>query len=68
MLVQREHALMGCKLLNRHDSGKVTAKGKGVRRETESEGSPAANIWSDVQKPDMRTKGEDKIAQEIEVR
>ena len=29
----------GCKSLNRPDSGKVTAKGKGVRRETESEGS-----------------------------
>ena len=29
----------GCKSLNRLDSGKVTAKGKGVRRETESEGS-----------------------------
>ena len=27
------------RLLNRPDSGKVTAKGKGVRRETESEGS-----------------------------
>ena len=29
----------GCKSPNRPDSGKVTAKGKGVRRETESEGS-----------------------------
>ena len=29
----------GCKSLNCPDSGKVTAKGKGVRRETESEGS-----------------------------
>ena len=29
----------GCKSLNRPDSGKVTAKGKGVRRETESGGS-----------------------------
>ena len=29
----------GCKSLNRPDSGKVTAEGKGVRRETESEGS-----------------------------
>ena len=29
----------GYKSLNRPDSGKVTAKGKGVRRETESEGS-----------------------------
>ena len=29
----------GCKSLNRPDSGKVTARGKGVRRETESEGS-----------------------------
>ncbi len=27
------------RLLNRPDRGKVTAKGKGVRRETESEGS-----------------------------
>ena len=27
------------RLLNRPDSGKVTAKGKGVRRDTESEGS-----------------------------
>ena len=29
----------GCKSPNRPDSGKVTAKDKGVRRETESEGS-----------------------------
>ena len=29
----------GCKSLNRPDSGKVTAKGEFVRRETESEGS-----------------------------
>ena len=29
----------GCKSLTPPDSGKVTAKGKGVRRETESEGS-----------------------------
>ena len=29
----------GCRSLNRPDSGKVTAEGKGVRRETESEGS-----------------------------
>ena len=29
----------GCKSLNCPDSGKVTAKGKGVRRETESEGN-----------------------------
>ena len=29
----------GCKSLNRPDSGKVTDKGKGVRSETESEGS-----------------------------
>ena len=29
----------GCKSLSRPDSGKVTAKGKGVRRETESGGS-----------------------------
>ena len=57
----------GCKSLNRPDSGKVTAKGKGVRRETESR-KPAANIWSDGQKLDMRPKGEDKIAREIEVR
>ena len=29
----------GCKSPNRPDSGKVTAKGKGVHREVESEGS-----------------------------
>ena len=29
----------GCKSLNRPDSGKVTAKDKGVYREVESEGS-----------------------------
>jgi hypothetical protein len=29
----------GCKSPDRPDSGKVTAKGKGVRRETESKGS-----------------------------
>ena len=31
----------GCKSLNRPDSGKVTAKDKGVYREVESEGTDA---------------------------
>ena len=34
----------GCKSPNRPDSGKVTAKGKGVRRETESEGSQRQKV------------------------
>ena len=35
----------GCKSLNRPDSGKVTAKGKGVRLETESGGSRRHGVY-----------------------
>ena len=42
------------KVRNLPGSGKDIAKGKGVRREAESEGSRMANLWPDEQKPYIR--------------
>ena len=55
------HVSNGCKSLIRPSSGKGTANDKGVRRETESEGSQMANLWSDEQKSHQATV-KDKVA------
>ncbi len=56
----------GCKSVKCPDSGKLTANDKGVRRETESEGSRMANLWSDEQKSHTRHGISGKIAKQIE--
>ena len=48
------------------DSGKLTAKDKGVHREVKSEGSRMANLWSDGQKSHQAIV-KDKVARQTEV-
>ena len=60
------HVSNGCKSLIRPSSGKDTANDKGVRRETESEGSRMANLWSDEQKSHQATV-KDKVAYQTKV-
>ena len=50
----------------RPNDGKHIAKGKGVHREVESEGSRMANLWSDEQKSHQAIV-KDKVAQQTEV-
>ena len=60
------HVSSGCKSLIRPSSGKDTANDKGVRRETESEGSRMANLWSDEQKSYQATV-KDKVTSQTKV-
>ena len=60
------HVSNGWKSLIRPSSGKDTANDKGVRRETESEGSRMANLWSDEQKSYQATV-KDKVATQTKV-
>jgi hypothetical protein len=56
---------IGCKSRNPPGSGKDIAKGKGVHREVESEGSRMANLWSDEQKS-HQARHEGKAAEQVE--
>ena len=55
-----------CKSVKCPDSGKLTANGKGVHREVESEGGRMANLWSDGQKSHIRLGISGKTARQVE--
>ena len=58
----------GCKSPNRPDSGKVAAKGKGVHREVESEGSRRQKGWPDEQELGKRLESRGNAAEEAKAR